>query len=320
MIVPAPMRVTPRPALALACLLLAGTSCRTGARTGVKPADLLPATRPAPEAPPSPPPLPAAPVAPPAPFVPPPAEAGASDDGVPLYVDGRDVGRLRREDWAAFNRAWALFVREDRSWPEARDAWLRRGGAAPYVLAENLLRYFWSATKRRYRTEVARVGREAALVGEPAVGYFANFLLLDSWPLKQPVRVKSSDGEERIVHEWENDDLTRRDLAIVLAAIGPPAVPKLSSEPFVRAKTPSARRYVLYALGRIATDTAVDAVASTLSDPSWQARGEATTALGLALPKNPRARPALERAMQDPDPFVRKQAAKALAGKGTVDF
>jgi hypothetical protein len=304
--------------LALAWLLAAGTSsCRTGARTGVTPADLLPAV---PEAPADVLPVPAAPVAPPAPFVPPPTEVAATDDGIPLYVDGRDVGRLRKEDWAEFNRAWALFVREAPGWAPARDAWLRRGGAAPYVLAENLLRYFWSATKRRYRDEVTRVGKEAARIGEPAVGYFANFLVLDSWPLKQAVKVTSSTGEIRIVREWENDDVTRRDLALVLAAIGVPAVPKLSSEPFLRAKTPSARRYVLYALGRIATDVSVDAVASALSDPSWQVRGEATAALGMALSKNARARPALDQAARDPDPFVRKQAAKALAGKGTTDF
>jgi hypothetical protein len=252
--------------------------------------------------------------------VPPPAAATATDDGIPLYVDGRDVGRLRAEDWTAFNRAWALFVRGAPAWPEARDAWLRRGGAAPYVLAENLLRYFWSATKHRYRDEVAKVGKEAALVGEPAVGYFANFLVLDSWPLKVPLRVTSSTGEVRLVRQWENDDVTRRDLAIVLAAIGPPAVAKLSSEPFLRSKSPSARRYVLYALGRIATDVSVDAVASALADPSWQVRGEATVALGLALAKNERARPALDRAARDADPFVRKQAAKALSGKGVVDF
>jgi hypothetical protein len=315
---------TPARAALLVLALAAGTSsCRTGARTGVTPADLLPAAPAAPAEPPARAPaaaVPAAPVSPPAPFVPAPTAVAESDEGIPLYVDGRDVGRLRREDWAAFNGAWALFVRDDRAWPQARDAWLRRGGAAPYVLAENLLRYFWSATKRRYRDEVARVGREAALVGEPAVGYFGNFLVLDSWPLKQPVRVTSSTGEVRVVHEWENDDVTRRDLAIVLAAIGPPAVPKLTSEPFLRAKTPSARRYVLYALGRIATDVSVDAVTSALADPSWQVRGEATAALGMALPKNARARPALERASQDPDPFVRRQAAKALAGKGVTDF
>ena len=40
-------------------------------------------------------------------------------------------GASTRADFDEFNRAWTLFVRKDRGWPAARDAWVVRGGAAP---------------------------------------------------------------------------------------------------------------------------------------------------------------------------------------------
>ncbi len=299
------------------------SGCRTGARSGVKPQDLLP---PAPTTPYVPPVSSLPPVVPPAPpppapsTAPRPAPPGASggsytEGGLPILVDNREVGRVSRADFDVFNRAWIWFVSDDPRWPAARDEWLRRGGAAPYVLSENLLRYFCSATKLRLRKAIDRVAGEAAAVGEVAVAYFASFLVLDTWPLQVPVIVRSAEGEERLVREWVNDDLTRRDAAVVLARIGEAAVPTLSSPPCADAKTKSVRHFALYALGKVGTDAAVLALSRGLLRPEWEDRGAAAVGLGFALRKNPNAKPWLEQAARDPDPFVRKKANEGLTGR-----
>jgi hypothetical protein len=233
----------------------------------------------------------------------------------PPPPERRRVGGLRPEDFEEFNRAWVLFVKEDPRWPVARDTWLERGGAAPYVLAENLVRYFWSATAHASPRHVARVAESAKAAGEPAVGYFARLLAMDSRPLEKPLTKIEADGSKRTVTHWTNDDVTRQHAVTVLVAIGPPAVPTLASPEYLRAPSPAVRRYVAYALGRIATDQAVDAVATLLASPDWQERGAAVKALAYALDTNARARAPLERAKADPDSFVRKKAAEALSGK-----
>jgi hypothetical protein len=255
--------------------------------------------------------------APPAAGVP---SATATDGGTPYFVDDREVGRPTRADFQEFNRAWALFVRRDPGWPAARDRWLARGGAAPYVLSENLLRYFWSATAYGRRDDIDYVAANAKAAGEPAVGYFANFLILESWPLKEPVAIRTSDGTRRTVTRFDNDDVTRQHLTIVLSTIGKPAVARLLTPPFLRSGTPSARRYVMYTLGRIGTDEAVDGLAGMLSEPDWQDRASAVKALGFALFSNPRAKEPLLRAKADADPFVRKKAAEALQGRARGEF
>ena len=243
----------------------------------------------------------------------------ADPAGKMVVVEDRDVGRLSDADFGEFNRAWVLFVRHDPGWPRARDAWLSRGGAAPYVLSENLLRYFGSATSFGGRAEIDRIAESARAAGEPAVGYFVNILVLDTWPLKEPVYVPVAGGGKREVRVWQNDDVTRQHLAIILSAIGAPAVPRLSAVG-LRAGSVSARRYAMYALGRIGTDPAVDAVAGMLGAPDWQDRGSAAKALGFALRENPRAKEPLTRAAADPDAFVRKKAQEALSGKTKSEF
>jgi hypothetical protein len=282
--------------LAPLALLLGFAACRN-ARLGAP--GLLPPPDPSPEAlaaeeaalPPAPPARPA----------PPPA--------------ARRVEGLSKADFEEFNRAWLLFVKEDSRWPIARDTWLARGGSAPYVLAENLLRYFMSATVHGGPRHVERVAENAKVAGEPAVAYFATLLVTDARPLPKPVTVSGPDGTKKTYTHWKNDDLIRQQTALVLAAIGPAAVPTLASPPYLRAPSAASRRYVAYALGRIGTDEAVDAVGTLLSAPDWQERGAAVKALGFAALSNERARTHLQRAAKDPDPFVRKKAEEALAGK-----
>lgn len=267
-----------------------------------------------------------APVTPPAPTGPvgtaPPAPRTGPAVEAPVGVEDRYVGKLSRAEQEEFRAAWALFVRKDAAWPEARDRWLARGGVSGYVLAENLLRYFVSASKYGERTDLNRVALAAKKVGEPAVAYFASLLVLDQRPLDQPVQSVDADGKPVTITVWRNDDVTRQHLAYILSAIGEPAVPMLSSEPYLRAPSPSARRYVAYALGRIGTDRAVDALASAMSAPDWQDRASVAKALGLALnfAKNQRARAVLDRARADPDPFVRKKVEEGLEGRTKSEF
>jgi hypothetical protein len=252
--------------------------------------------------------------------MPPPAAAPAAPGEKEILVENRNVGRVTRAEFAEFNAAWDLFVRRDKGWKAARDAWLARGGAAPYVLAENLLRYFWSATAWGKREDIYRIADSARAAGEPAVGYFANVLALDEWPLKEPVTVQVQGGEPKVVRVWKNDDVTRQHLAIVLAGIGAPAVPRLASAPVLRGPSVASRRYAMYALGSIGTDAAVDALGGMLSAPDWQDRASAAKSLGFALKRKARAKPLLEGAASDPDPFVKKKVEEALAGKGKSEF
>lgn len=238
-----------------------------------------------------------------------------------------DAGELSEADWAEFNRAWRLFVDRDPRWSRARADWLAKGGPAPYVLSENLFKYFWSASGAMRRDEVQRVGREAAVVGEPAVGYFADLLVLEKWPLREATVSTSFNPDnatqplQRTVTHLEIDDVTRQDAALVLAAIGAPAVPTLASPQVLQAPVPSARTYAAYALGRIGDDAAVRALAGLLrSSPEWKDRGAAAKALGFALKSNPSARAPLEAALTDPDAFVRRKAQEGLDGKVSLEF
>jgi hypothetical protein len=256
---------------------------------------------------------------------PPAPEAKAPD---PIEDRDVDVRSLSREDLQAFETSWRLFVAHDPRWERVRGDWLRRGGAAPYVLSENLFRYFWSASKYHKEDEIVRVGEEAARVGEPAVGYFAKVLVIDRWPLKEPVTLEQFDPESgsneplrRTYTHFDIDDGTRQDAAKVLTRIGAPAVKTLSSPAILRAKKPSVRTYGAYALGRIATDDAVAALASVLAtSPEWKDRGAAAKALGFALRTNASARPPLEKALEDSDDFVRRKAREGLDGRTRLEF
>ena len=236
------------------------------------------------------------------------------------------AGALSEEELAEFRRGWRFFLDRDPRWIRARTDWLARGGAAPYVLAENLFRYFWSASTLSKKDEVLRVGREAAYVGEPAVGYFADLLVLSKWPLREAKTTQVFDPEtgkpkSTTITHLEIDDVSRQNAALVLAAIGSPAVPALTSKAVTEAPSASSRTYGAYALGKIGDDAAVAALAGMLAGGGdWKQRAAAAKALGFALPKNPAARAPLEAALKDSDAFVRKKAQDALDGKGTLEF
>jgi HEAT repeat protein len=238
-----------------------------------------------------------------------------------------DVSKLSREDLREFQGAWRLFVTHDPSWEDARERWLERGGAAPFLLSENLFRYFWSASRYGKTDEVWRVGENARRVGEPAVAYFAKALVTDKWPLKEPVTIEVFNPDNiakpltKTFTHYDMDDQTRQDAARVLATIGESSVPLLTSATVRQSSLRSARVYGSYALGAIGSDAAIAALARTLDEePEWQVRGAAAKALGFALSRNPKAKAPLEQALQDSDRFVREKAKEALEGKTRLEF
>jgi HEAT repeat protein len=238
---------------------------------------------------------------------------------VPADLATPPPATLTADDKRAFTDAWRHFLDRSPLWPSRRRAWLARGGAADQVLAENLFRYFWAMSFQARADEVDRVAREASHVGAVAVPYFGRPLVVDSIPLKEPLRVKVEDPDDpkkshfKMVSELQMDDITRRDAATVLGEIGEPAVPLLARDDVLVTGRPATRRHAARALGRIGSDAAVDALVAVLvRGTDWQDRAAIVAGLGAALP-HPRARAALEQARQDSDPFVRRKAEEALA-------
>jgi HEAT repeat protein len=238
-----------------------------------------------------------------------------------------EVSALTREDREAIGRAWEQFRASSPLWPVSLKAIVARGGAGPYLLAENLFQHFFTASYYNKGAEIVRVAQAAALVGEPAAAYFAKPLVEDLVPLGREVVADVPDPDDpekrikRTFRHFQIDDLTRRHAAAVLAVIGPPAVPTLASAAVLEAGTPSGRRYAAMALGRIGTDEAVAALAALYDRADdWQDRAAAVEGLGAALPANPGARPVLERAARDADAFVAKKADEGLAGLTRLPF
>jgi hypothetical protein len=256
-------------------------------------------------------------------------EAGKIDKG-PSIADDRLVrtSDLSPSELATFQNAWRHFVAHSAVWPLYRDQWLARGGAAPYVLSENLFRYFWSASLVGKTQEIDRVAENAAIVGEPAVAYFAKTLVTDKWPLSEPVTAEVVDPDnlnkriKKTFYHFEMDDGTRRFAARILAAIGAPAVPTLASPEVLKGSRPTSRRYAAFALGKIGTDEAVAALIDMLrTGTDWQDRAAAATALVEQVETNPSAKDALYQAAErDPDEFVRRKANRALAGADRISF
>ena len=233
-----------------------------------------------------------------------------------------EVSKLSRAEQAEIQQAWAQFLANSPLWRISLFSIVERGGAGPYVLSENLFRHFFQASLYNQKAEISRVARSAAMIGEPAVAYFAKPLVEDLVPLGKPVEARVPDPDDpksritKTFHHFQIDDFTRRHAAKVLVVIGEPAVPTLSSPALLRDARPSGRRYAAFALGRIGSPAAVEALTRHYdSAPDWQDRAAAVQALGAALETTPAARATLERALQDGDRFVREQADRALAGR-----
>ncbi len=238
-----------------------------------------------------------------------------------------DVSALSQLERREIERAWAQFLNHSPLWTVTLRTIVQRGGAGPYVVSENLFRHFFRASIYSKKGEILRVARSAAVIGEPAVAYFAKPLVADLVPLGKAVVAEVPDPDDpksrikKTFHHFQIDDFTRRDAARVLVAIGPPAVPTLASPALLHRARASGRRYAAFALGRIGNDAAVDALIGFLAQATdWQDRAAAVQALGAALRKNRRAQAPLEQALGDSDAFVRKKADEALAGRTRLPF
>lgn len=238
------------------------------------------------------------------------------------------VSEMTAADRQEIERAWGQFLAKSPLWRISLHSIVERGGAGPYLLSENLFRHFFTASIYSQKSEIARVAQSAAQIGEPAAAYFAKPLVEDLVPLGKEVIAEvpdPNDPERRIKKSFRHfqiDDLTRRDAALVLVAIGEPAVPTLASPALLRDARPSGRRYAAFALGKIGSDAAVSALTGLYREAAdWQDRASAVQALGAALETNPGARPILEEAMErDRDAFVRKQAERSLSGRAKLPF
>ncbi|MDF1701502.1 MAG: HEAT repeat domain-containing protein [Planctomycetota bacterium] len=233
-----------------------------------------------------------------------------------------EVSKLSAGEKAEIQRAWSQFLAGSPLWRISLYTIVERGGAGPYVLSENLFRHFFQASIYNQKAEINRVARSAAIIGEPAVAYFAKPLVEDLVPLGKAVEANVPDPDDpkrrikKTFQHFQIDDFTRRHAAKVLIAIGEPAVATLSSPQLLQAARPSGRRYAAFALGRIGSDAAVAALTRHYDQTAdWQDRAAAVKALGAAMPSNPAARTTLERALKDKDQFVRDQADRALTGR-----
>jgi hypothetical protein len=245
----------------------------------------------------------------------------------PRVGDDREVkvSDLSAADRRQIAQAWQQFLARSPLWKINLQIIVDRGGAGPYMISENLFRHFFTASVYSQPQEVDRVARSAAVIGEPAVAYFTKPLVSDLVPLGKPVVAEVPDPDDpqsrikKTFHHFQIDDLTRRDAARVLVAVGAPAVPGLAAASRLREARPSGRRYAAFALGKIGTDEAVAALTRLMEEAGdWQDRAAAVQALGAAARKNGTARAPLERALQDPDAFVRRKADEALAGRSKL--
>lgn len=265
-----------------------------------------------------------------------PGAGGAGREGaaeVPQEAGGRpaarlgagravDIQALTPGDMVEMQRAWRLFVEQDPRWPAARATWVAKGPAARQVLAENLFRYFWSASTLMRKDGVLRVGQEVSHVPEEGTLLFGELLALERWPLREATQALVFDPDNATrpgVATYTHlgiDDMTRQYAAMVLAVAGPASVPVLSRPEILGGPRPVARTQAYYALGTIGNDAALAVLQRELASArDWQQRGAAVKALGLAMPRNPAARPLVEGCLADPDPFVRRKAEEALAGR-----
>jgi hypothetical protein len=254
---------------------------------------------------------------------------GASQARGPRVGDDRAVrvSELSPADRRQIEEAWQHFLARSPLWRISLRGIVDRGGAGPYVLSENLFRHFFTASIYSQKGEIDRVAQSAAVIGEPAVAYFAKPLVSDLVPLGKPVVAEVPDPDDpqarikKTFNHFQIDDFIRRDAARVLVAIGAAAVPTLSSDAVLRQARPSGRRYAAFALGAIGTDDAVAVLGRLLAEEGdWQDRAAAAKALGAALARNPSARAPLERALGDRDEFVRRKADEALAGRSNLPF
>jgi HEAT repeat protein len=188
---------------------------------------------------------------------------------------------------------WALYKKDDPSWPAARDAWIALGEGDAWILVENLLSEIVRASDQGDARALSRARREMAEIPGAAVSFLV----------------------EALEH---GDNVTRRHCGDALVAIGGEAVPALVGR--LPVYDAPAKRTAADALARIGDARAIPALASLArEDADWAVRAAAVAGLALFLPSG-EAEAAIARPLSsDPDSFIRRRAAESLAnGHETV--
>jgi HEAT repeat protein len=183
---------------------------------------------------------------------------------------------------------WVLYQKDDPGWPEAKRLWLTLGQPDSWLLVENLLREMIISADHGDAARSARARTELGKIADVSVPYLVEALN-------------------------QGDNVTKRHCADVLVSIGKPAAAPLAAG--LSGLEPEGRREAAAALGRIGDPAAIPALVEvSRGDPEWKVRAAASESLGVFASSAPAAEESLARSVSsDPDPFVRRKAAEALA-------
>lgn len=201
--------------------------------------------------------------------------------------------KLSEEQKAELTQLWLLYFKQDPSWPSKRDAALQDPTAKSFLI-ENLIReVILGADDSRsadpsFSPRSKRAQSELATIGPAAIPYLVAFF-----------SAKDPAVAQLCIH--------------VSSAIGEKAVPALRL--VLQDPDPKLRMGALKALSGMDPAQAQEAVMETLQkDREWTVRGAA--AKELLRYAGASSISALERALRDEDPFVRRCAAESLRTLG----
>ena len=196
---------------------------------------------------------------------------------------------LSPQERARLGEFWDLFLSQDPSWKVRREEALADPTAREFLI-QNLIWEVVRNTDATQSVDVARSPRSERAVEELAgIGAPAVPLLVALFPAKDPA--------------------VAAICASVSSRIGERAVPDL--EHALEAKDPKIRRWSLHALAAMEPPRGEGLLLRSLSeDRDWTVRG--TAAKELVRYQGRAVGAGLVRALEDPDPFVRREAAATL--------
>ncbi len=206
-----------------------------------------------------------------------------------ILLSCRSTPQISPEQKAHFDEIWISYLKNDSSWPAKRDAAVQNKEDRDFLI-QNLIRELVRQTDATGSTEVGR-SPQALRAQEELVrlGEFSLPWLLAFFEVDDPA-VGNICGQ-------------------VLSSMGKRVVPFLKQE--LKSPEPRRRRGCAQALARMSPPEGEEELIQLLAkDPDWVVRA----AIATELPRfgNPEIWEALQKALSDPDPFVRKKAAAAM--------
>jgi hypothetical protein len=185
---------------------------------------------------------------------------------------------------------WALYLKADPGWPDARARWLELPDPAPTILVENLLRAYVVAWEGGQRSEFERARDELIAIPEHSV---------------QVLVIGLAGGA--------GDSVVRNLSTDLLAAAGEVAVPPI--ERAWNGATSKGKWELVRALRKMRQPAAVPLLARVaVSREAFEPRIEALQGLGEI--KDPAGYDAVAKCLSDQDRSVRKFAAQAIGKFG----